>query len=139
MAQTRSSAEVVWLLGKGTDQLSGSHLPSNGDALRLLIFLHTDQKLSLKEAASSSVSHIIEMWQKARIPNQRIDSGVRILMKLYDYYVKLKKNRKRSNEQDKKNQEEFVSHLKRLFDIATGDALTTMKIEEDTVSHQAAQ
>jgi len=31
MAQTRSSTEV-WLPEKGTDQLSGSHLPTNRDA-----------------------------------------------------------------------------------------------------------
>ena len=81
MAQTKSSAEV-WLLGKGTDQLSGpggSHLPTNGDALRLLMFLHTEQKLTLNEAASRSVSCVIQLWQRARIPHQRIDSGVCIL------------------------------------------------------------
>jgi len=130
MAQTRNSAEV-WLLGKGTDQLSRSHLPTNGDALRLLMFFHTEQKLTLKEAASRSVSRVIQLWQRARIPCQRTDSGVRILTKLYDDYAKLKKNRKRNIEQDKKNQEDFISRLQRLFDIATSDALTTMKIEED--------
>jgi len=130
MAETRSSA-AVWLLGKGTDQLSGSHLPTNGDALRLLMFMHTKQKLTLKEAASRSVSRVIQLWQTARIPHQRIDSRVRVLTMLCDDYAKLKKNRKRSNEQDKKNQEEFIGRLQRLFDIATSDALTTMKIEED--------
>ena len=96
MAKTRSSVEV-WLLGKGTDQLSGSHLPTNGDAvsLQLLMFLHNEQKLTLKEVASRSVSSVIQLWQTATIPPQRIDSG----MKLYE----LTKNRKRSNEQDKKN------------------------------------
>jgi len=91
----------------------------------------TEQKLTLREAASRSVSHVMQLWQTARIPHQRIDSGVGILTKLYDDYAKLKKNRKRSNEQDKKNQEEFIGRLQRLFDIATSDALTTMKIEED--------
>lgn len=110
MAQTRSSAQV-WLLGKGADQLSGSHLPTNGDVLRLLLYFHTDQKLTLKEAASSSMSRVIELWQRARIPHHRIDSGIRILMKLHGEYEKLKKNRKRSNDRDKMNQEEFTSHL----------------------------
>jgi len=130
MAKTRSSAEV-WLLGKGIDRLPGSHLPTNGDALRLLMFFHIEHKLTLKEAASSTLSHVIQLWQRARIPHQRIDSGVRILTKLYDDYVKLKKNRKRSNEQEKRNQEEFISRLQCLFDFATSDALATMKIEED--------
>ena len=130
MTQTRSSAEV-WLLGKSTDHLSGSHLPTNGDALRLLIFLHNQQKLTLKEAAYSSVSRVIQLWQRARIPYQRIDSGVRILTKLHEDYAKLKKNRLRSNEQDKRNREEFLGRLQLLFDIATSDALITIKNEED--------
>ena len=91
MSQRRSSAEV-WMLGKRTDQLSGSHLPTNGDVLRLLMFFHAEQKLTLKEAAAKSVSPVIELWQRARIPYQRTDSGIRIVMKLYDDYTKLKKN-----------------------------------------------
>ena len=39
MSKTRSSAEV-WLMGKGTEELSASHLPTNVDAFRLLLFLH---------------------------------------------------------------------------------------------------
>jgi len=39
MSKTRSSAEV-WLMGKGTEELSGSHLPTNSDAFRLLLFFH---------------------------------------------------------------------------------------------------
>jgi len=124
MAKTRSSAEV-WLPGKGTDQLSGSHLPTNGDtaSLRLLMFLHNERKLTLKEVASWSLSSVIQLWQRATIPPQRIDSG----MKLYE----LTKNRKRSNEQYKKNQEEFtsISCQHHLLDIATSDALTTTKVE----------
>ena len=39
MSKTRSSAEV-WLMGKGTEELSGSNLPTNADAFRLLLFFH---------------------------------------------------------------------------------------------------
>src|SRR6218665_105848 len=39
MSKTRSSAEV-WLMGKGTEELSGSHLPTNADAFRLLLFFY---------------------------------------------------------------------------------------------------
>jgi len=52
-------------------------------------------------------------------------------MKLYDEYAKLKKSRNRGNDRDKWNQEEFEGHLKNLFDIATSNALTTMKNEVD--------
>jgi len=52
-------------------------------------------------------------------------------MKLYDEYAKLKKDRNRVNDRDKWNQEEFEGRLKNLFDIATSNALTTMKNEVD--------
>jgi len=38
MSKTRSSAEVL-LMGKGTEELSGSHLLTNADAFRLLLVL----------------------------------------------------------------------------------------------------
>src|SRR6218665_3608212 len=40
MSKTRSSAEV-WLMGKGTEELSGSHLSTNADAFRLLLFFQS--------------------------------------------------------------------------------------------------
>jgi len=39
MSKTRSSAEV-WLMEKGTEELSGPHLSTNADAIRLLLFFH---------------------------------------------------------------------------------------------------
>lgn len=130
MAKTRSSAEV-WLIGRGTDHLSGSHLPTNGDVLRFMMFFHTDHKLTLKEAAYNSVSRVTDLWVRARIPHQRIDSAVRKLLKLNDKYVQLKKSRKKNSARDIMNQEEFVNKLQHLFDIATSDALKTMRNEED--------
>src|SRR6476469_4845798 len=129
-AKTRSSAEV-WLIGKGTKELSASHLPTNGDVLRLMMFYHVEEKSPLKAAAASAVSKVTEVWERARIPCQRIDSCIRIAMKVYEEYEKLKKNRKRNNEGDLSNQGMFKSHLVKLYDIATSDALITMKNEED--------
>jgi len=37
ISKTRSSAEA-WLIGKVTEEISGSHLPTNADVLRLLTF-----------------------------------------------------------------------------------------------------
>src|SRR6218665_704998 len=39
LSKTRSSAEVS-LMGKGTEELSGSNLPTNADAFRLLLFFY---------------------------------------------------------------------------------------------------
>ena len=130
MAKTRSSVKV-WLLGMGTDELSSSHLPTKGEVLQLMMKLHSGENVPLKEAAQLAMSKVLAIWQRARIPHQRIDSGVRILMKLYDEYAKLKKNRHRCNEHDLRNQEAFKERLVSLFDVATSDTLVTIKIEED--------
>jgi len=92
MSLTRSSAQV-WFIGKESDTLPSSHLPSNGDALRLTLFYHNDeaQKQTLIDASHTAVSRCIEMWKRAHIPYQRIDSCIHILMKLYDEYAKLKR------------------------------------------------
>jgi len=39
MSRTRSNAEV-WLMGKSTEELSGSNLPTNVDSFRLPLFFH---------------------------------------------------------------------------------------------------
>ncbi len=59
MSKTRSSAEV-WLIGKGTEELPGSHLPTNADVLQCLMFFHVQGKSPLKEAAVLAVSKVSE-------------------------------------------------------------------------------
>ena len=130
MAVTRRNAEV-WLLGKGSEELSSARLASNGDALRLLMYYHVDGRCSVKQSAYHAVEKMLEIWQRARIPCQRIDACVRVLLKLFDDYQRLKKNRTRNNNKDKENQEEFKVRLCHLFDIATSDALSSIKNEED--------
>src|SRR6218665_2325758 len=57
MSKIRSSAEV-WLIGKSTEKLPGSHLPTNADILQCLMFFHVQGKSPLKEAAALTVSKV---------------------------------------------------------------------------------
>src|SRR6218665_3920653 len=59
MSKTRSSAEV-WLIWKGTEELRGSHLPTNADVLQCLMFFHVQGKSPLKKAAALAVSKVSE-------------------------------------------------------------------------------
>src|SRR6218665_242128 len=61
MSKTRSSAEV-WLIGKGADEqlLPGSHLPTNADVLKYIMFFHGQGKSPLKEAAALVISKVSE-------------------------------------------------------------------------------
>ena len=59
MSKTRSSAEV-WLIWKGTEELPGSHLPTNADVLQCLMFFHVQGMSPLKEAAVLAISIVSE-------------------------------------------------------------------------------
>src|SRR6218665_2512713 len=59
MSKTRSSADV-WLIGKDTEELPGSHLPTSADVLQCLMFFYVQGKSPLEEAAALAVSKVSE-------------------------------------------------------------------------------
>ena len=72
MESTRSSAEVS-LLRMGTDELSNSHLPADGDVLKLMMkFLNDEKGLRkrrlnwpcLKSWQSDSMQDYISVWTR---------------------------------------------------------------------------
>lgn len=127
---TRSSA-AVWLVGKGTKLLSSSRLSTNGDVLRCLLFHHQEEHLNVNESIRLTIIELMEIWQKARIPTQRIDSGERKLKKLYDRYQLLKKNRTTPLESCRLKEQSFKDELQKLFDIAPKDVMEIMSNVDD--------
>ena len=73
---------------------------------------------------------IAEVWRTLKGSTNSTSQnrfGVRIAMKFPDDYKKLEKN---AIECDQENQDTFKSTLIQLFDVATSDTLSVMKIEE---------
>ena len=68
---------------------------------------------------------------KSRIPTKEKHRVVRMIKDLYEQYVKLMKNFKRSNERDEQNQQEFTDKLEKMFDLSHADADKLIKNEED--------
>jgi hypothetical protein len=130
MAMTRSSPKV-WLLGKPDKDILCSGLPTNGAVLRNFLFHHQEKGLKISDSAKAAVDTTLVIWQKARIPTQRVDSGVRKLSKLYDEYCTLKKNRLSPKEGYRVKEQLFKADLDELFDISRKDSLSIMKNEED--------
>jgi hypothetical protein len=85
----------------------------------------------VKESIRDTIQQVIEIWKKAQIPTQRIDSGEQKLRKLYDEYKLLKKNRTAAWDGCKIKSEMFKDKLCELFNIATNNAMTTVTVEED--------
>jgi len=121
MAVTRSSAQV-WLLGMPDKEILGSGLPTNCAILRNFMYHHSEEGLSIADSAKRTVDAAVGIWAKARIPTQRADSAMRKLRKLYDTYCLLKKNRLKSSEFSRFNEEQFAGDLDELFDISCSNA-----------------
>lgn len=136
MASTSSSVSTrtsagVWLVGKSVACMSHARLPSNHDVLKTLNFHHIEEKQTVRQSVKNTVISVLEIWEKARIPTQRIDAAERKLNKLFETYNRLKKNRKTKLESCRIKENLFKSNLLKLFDIAAKDALKLMKNEED--------
>ena len=92
---------------------------------------HLQNGCTVGESAKAAIEAIMFIWEKARIPAQRVDSGVRKLRKLYIQYCLLKKNRLTPKNSCRMKEQLFISDLHELFDISSKDALKTMKNEND--------
>jgi len=130
MATTRSSAEV-WLVGKPTQTLSTARLPSRGDVLRRLLFHHIEEKQEVKKSIRATIEAVLVIWERGKIPTQRIDNAERKLKKLYDEYLLLKKHRGSKLDSCQMKEGIFHADLEELFDISTKNASEVMKNDED--------
>jgi len=70
---TKTSARV-WLIGKSTETLSYSRLPSKGDVLKQFHFHHIEKLQTVKKSIRTTVKSVLEFWERERIPTRRIDS-----------------------------------------------------------------
>lgn len=130
MATTRSNT-TVYLVHSTLTELTGSRLPTRGQALRLFLHLHLKLKHEKKLAAAKVIDEVLVFWARARIPVQAAHRARDKLIRLYDEWVSLKKSKTKPGPTQVANEEAFVASLRRLFDIAHQDALTLLTEEED--------
>lgn len=131
MATSNRSSPKCWLLGKPVDSLSCARLPRKRDVLSLYLFHHVVEKKTVMEGLNLAFGKVLTVWERARIPTQRVDACVRKLRGIHDKYQALKKHRTRGRESDRVKEKMFLDDLQDLFDVATSDALQTMTNEED--------
>ncbi|GBM63821.1 hypothetical protein AVEN_262707-1 [Araneus ventricosus] len=117
-------------------QITGSKLPSNGQVLAVLFYNIREVNLTVNESANLAIRECIIFWEEARMPTKSLRNYVRKFFKVYQVWRDLQKNAKKLQDVFKPRQQEFVSNLDNLFDIAHADALQLMKIEEDRMFSQ---
>lgn len=129
--KTRQSVEnlrKIKLIGKTTHQITGAKLPSNKQVLQVFFYNMRFVKLSSKESAKITISAVIIFWQQARYEARCVEK----LEKEYDTWKKIQKtvpSKRTPALQATVNT--FIESLDDLFDIATSNALETIRIEED--------
>ncbi|CAH0396068.1 unnamed protein product [Bemisia tabaci] len=128
MPTTRKDTSV-YLIGNYCQQIIGSKLPSNGDALRVLFFNLREVQLNLRQSFKLVIEEILTFWNKARIPTKFFCDCVKKLEALYDTWRNLQKSSHRKSNAAKET--DFVNKLDDLFDISHENAMDLIKLEED--------
>jgi len=131
MAENTRSREDVYLIGNYVEDIKGSKLPSNHQALGYFLRLHHKENKTVREAANETIDKIEEFWKRAFIPVHYKQHSVKKLETLFMQWKGLKKNSSRKTETQKKNEEQFTECFNDLFDIAHANAMDLMNIQED--------
>jgi len=118
MAENTRSREDVYLIGNYVEDIKGSKLPSNHQALGYFLRLHHKENKTVREAANETIDKIEEFWKRAFIPVHYKQHSVKKLETLFMQWKGLKKNSSRKTETQKKNEEQFTECFNDLFDIA---------------------
>lgn len=123
--------EKLYLLDHDASQIIGAKLPSNAQVLRVLFYNMRKVKLDLRASASLVVREIDILWNKARIPTRGFDKCVSKVESLYFEWKKLLKSSKRRTLLQENREKELLEKFDDIFDVAHGNALDMVNIEED--------
>lgn len=131
VSTTTKSRKPVYLLEKFTEEIRGQKLPSNRQALGHFLFLHLQQKKTVRESSTLTVDEIEQFWNRARIPVRHKQDSIKKIEVLFHQWRSLKKNASRRTDTQQRNEEQFTELFDDLFDIAHGEAMSMIKIDED--------
>ena len=123
--------DQIYLIGYAERQIVGAKLPSNIQVLRVLFSNMRKVKLSLRLSATLVIKEVEVFWEKARIPVRKLQRSIEKLEYLYKEWKNLNKSKNRQTATQKQKEIDFIDKFNDLFDIAHGNAIDMMEIEED--------
>lgn len=68
VAESSKSMKPLYLFEKYVEEIRGLELPSNRQALGHFLFLHRQQKKTIREASTDTIDIVEDFWNRARIP-----------------------------------------------------------------------
>jgi hypothetical protein len=131
MAEGTRSNKAIWLVGSPSPCFSSSKLPSKGEVLRYLFFLHVECKKSLAQSVQDTATAVKSLWDNEMIPTKYHPGIVVHVIKLHNSWTQLKKSVNRLTDTNLAKQQDLKEDLENLFDIAHESALNLIKIPED--------
>lgn len=131
MASSKKSRKAVYLIDKYEDDIKGLKLPSIRQALAYFLYRHVEMKETTRTASTKVIEKIEESWNRARIPVHHKQDSIKKLENIFARWQALKKNSSRLSATQIKNEWQFKDCFDDLFDIAHGNALVLLTIEED--------
>ena len=132
MASTRSKRDVA-LLGKARKEslCSLQQLPTVREVLLRLFFLLKNEKQDLSSSSALVIEEVIRLWNRSSITTAEKRNAVQKLKLEYKKYRKAMKNHARGGEAQEKKEAEYNNYSLGLFDIAKGNVMFHIKIQED--------
>lgn len=121
----------IFLIGYMETQILGSKLPSLRQILQVFFFNVRTVKLNVQSSANLVVRECMIFWENTRIPTRAIQHCVIKLIKMYNNWRDVQKSFTKIGEIYRKKENEFVTLLDSLYDIAHLDALKLMKNDVD--------
>lgn len=119
--------EKKFLIGDIESQILGNKLLSNGQVIKVLLYVM--EKVNLRQPVRNSARLVFKevkiFWQKARLPVQHESRCLDKIVKLHKDYTNLKKNKGQLFNLAK--EEKFVSEMNNLFDISHGNILDDLE------------
>ncbi|XP_052564485.1 uncharacterized protein LOC120414962 isoform X2 [Culex pipiens pallens] len=121
MVRTREESSF-FLIGIGNpDSLTKlPKLPTVRETLARCMYLVQEQR-KVDQACRSTTAELLDTWERVHIPLQLKQNVVVVIRKLYDDWVKIKKNKQKELDRKKK----FLAKLDTLLDISSRKAETT--------------
>ena len=121
----------IYLIGSCESEIPGAKLPSYRQAFRYFLHLHKEDEKTIRDASRQTIQVISSFWAKAGIPVRAPQFSILKMEKVYTDWKGLQKHKARTTLAHKEKEDEFVTRLDDLFDIAHADALTLITVQED--------
>lgn len=117
----------VYLIGSTIEQLNVSSLPTNNQVLSRFFHCLRFEKKTMKISSSETAEEVLISWGQADIPTITKRGVTKRIMKLWEKWLSLHKNKKLQTANQKCKENIFQKKLSLLFDISIKELKSLMK------------